>query len=115
MVASELTQAAKSELASSGGGSGLTSLGEQQQQQQQNASGPASGATALRNRAAQSISPYVQSHADSPVAWQLLDDQTLEQARRENKLIFLNVGFKACHCEHPPHAPSATCPRQPVY
>lgn len=51
----------------------------------------------MRNRAGQSSSPYVQSHASSPVKWQLLDDEAVSRAKRENKLIFLNVGFSACH------------------
>jgi hypothetical protein len=38
------------------------------------------------------------------VHWQLLDDEAVSRARRENKLILLNVGFRACHCmqTHPP-------------
>jgi hypothetical protein len=53
----------------------------------------------LENRASASPSLYVKSQADSPVAWQLLDNETVERARRENKLIFLNIGFKASHCK----------------
>lgn len=98
MVASELTQAAaKSELA----GVGVAPVIPPQQREQQavpSQSGP-TATTTLRNRADQSISPYVQSHATSPVAWQILDDEAVELAKRENKLIFLNIGFKACHCE----------------
>lgn len=62
------------------------------------AAGP-SGSGPLKNRAAESTSPYVLAHADSPVVWQLLDDQAVARAKKENKLIFLNVGFRACHCE----------------
>ncbi|KAB5562702.1 hypothetical protein GE09DRAFT_1109260 [Coniochaeta sp. 2T2.1] len=51
----------------------------------------------LRNRASDSNSPYIRSHATSPVKWQLLDSEAVTRAQRENKLIFLNVGFKACH------------------
>lgn len=54
----------------------------------------------MRNRASTSNSPYIRSHATSPVHWQLLDDEAIGRARRENKLIFLNVGFRACHCMH---------------
>jgi hypothetical protein len=54
----------------------------------------------MQNRAAQGNSPYVQSHASSPVKWQLLDAEAVNRAKRENKLIFLNVGFKACHCTY---------------
>ncbi|RBR17092.1 uncharacterized protein FIESC28_06594 [Fusarium coffeatum] len=51
----------------------------------------------LQNRAAASRSPYIQEHAQDLVAWQLLDDEAVERARKENKLIFLHIGYKACH------------------
>lgn len=54
---------------------------------------------ALQNRAAASTSPYVQSHASTPVAWQLLDDEAIQRAKKDNKLIFMNIGFKSCHCK----------------
>ncbi|KAJ4266493.1 hypothetical protein NW762_004480 [Fusarium torreyae] len=52
---------------------------------------------ALQNRAAESLSPYIKGHANSLVSWQLLDDDAVERARKENKLIFLHIGYKACH------------------
>lgn len=51
----------------------------------------------LQNRAKESKSPFIASAADSPVAWQILDDATVERARRENKLLFLHIGYQACH------------------
>ncbi|KAI1103198.1 hypothetical protein F4804DRAFT_333501 [Jackrogersella minutella] len=51
----------------------------------------------LTNRARESKSPYVRAHADSLVAWQLLDDDAVSRAKRENKLIFLSIGFLASH------------------
>ncbi|KAI0008285.1 hypothetical protein F4779DRAFT_454995 [Xylariaceae sp. FL0662B] len=51
----------------------------------------------LRNRAADSNSPYVRAHADSLVAWQLLDDDAINRAISGNKLIFLSIGFLASH------------------
>jgi uncharacterized protein YyaL (SSP411 family) len=53
----------------------------------------------LRNRASESLSPFVRSFANSPVAWQLLDNATIERAKKEHKLIFLHIGYKACHRE----------------
>lgn len=52
------------------------------------------------NRAGSSNSPYIRAHADTDIKWQLLDDEAIERAKKENKLIFLNVGFRACHCEY---------------
>ena len=53
----------------------------------------------LQNRAKESKSPFINSAADSAVAWQTLDNATVERARRENKLLFLHIGYLACHRE----------------
>ncbi|PHH59172.1 hypothetical protein CDD81_3674 [Ophiocordyceps australis] len=63
-------------------------------------SAPASSARPplpLLNRAASSKSPFIQGLASSPVKWQLLDSLSVDRAKRENKLIFLHIGFKSCH------------------
>ncbi len=54
----------------------------------------------LRNRAGESRSPYVRAHATNPVAWQLWGDEAIDLARRGNKLLFVSVGYSACHCEY---------------
>lgn len=66
---------------------------------------------ALQNRASKSASPYVRGQASSPIAWQLLDDDAVQRAKKENKLIFLSIGFKSCHCEliPPPLRPGRRC------
>ncbi|KAI3341180.1 duf255 domain-containing protein [Ustulina deusta] len=69
----------------------------------------ASGAP-LVNRVAQSTSPYVRARSDSPVAWQLLDDEAVSRARSENKLIFLSIGFLASHHCHLAHLESFSDP-----
>ncbi|KAJ4857038.1 hypothetical protein T069G_07935 [Trichoderma breve] len=51
----------------------------------------------LENRAKDGKSPFIKAYADSLVAWQLLDNEAVERARRENKLIFLHIGYRACH------------------
>ena len=53
----------------------------------------------LSNRAGESMSPYVRAHANNPVAWQMWGQETIELARRENRLLFVSVGYSACHCE----------------
>ncbi|KAK4451093.1 hypothetical protein QBC34DRAFT_401340 [Podospora aff. communis PSN243] len=53
--------------------------------------------TPLRNRAGESRSPYVRRHADTLVAWQPLNKATLEYSTRENKPIFMHIGFLADH------------------
>lgn len=57
----------------------------------------------LQNRASKSSSPYVRDQASSPVAWQLFDNEAVQRAKSDNKLIFLSVGFKSCHCESGPN------------
>jgi hypothetical protein len=60
--------------------------------------GASAQATALQNRVASSKSPFARSAANSLVKWQVLDTDSVERAKRENKLLFLHIGFKACHC-----------------
>src|SRR3569833_1806737 len=57
----------------------------------------------MRNRAGDSWSSYVWSQAETPVLWQLLDDEALARAKAENKLIFMHIGFLACHCKSARH------------
>lgn len=45
-------------------------------------------------------SPYLQQHADNPVAWMPWTKATLEQAQKEQKLIFLSIGYSTCHWCH---------------
>jgi len=45
-------------------------------------------------------SPYLLQHAHNPVDWYPWSIEALERARRENKLIFLSIGYSACHWCH---------------
>jgi hypothetical protein len=51
----------------------------------------------LQNRASSSKNPYINDHKDSLVSWQLLDDESIQRATSENKLILLHIGYRACH------------------
>jgi uncharacterized protein YyaL (SSP411 family) len=53
-----------------------------------------------RNRLAQATSPYLQQHADNPVDWYPWGPEALERARREDKPIFLSIGYSTCHWCH---------------
>ncbi|CCQ34787.1 thioredoxin domain containing protein [Halorhabdus tiamatea SARL4B] len=53
-----------------------------------------------RNRLAEEGSPYLQAHADNPVHWQPWDETALSAAEREDKPIFLSIGYAACHWCH---------------
>jgi uncharacterized protein len=54
----------------------------------------------LTNRLAQERSPYLLQHANNPVDWYAWGDAALERARREDKPIFLSVGYSTCHWCH---------------
>ncbi|CEO58830.1 Putative DUF255 domain protein [Penicillium brasilianum] len=54
----------------------------------------------LVNRLQQSRSPYVRAHMNNPVAWQLWDAEAIELAQRHNRMIFLSIGYSACHWCH---------------
>lgn len=45
-------------------------------------------------------SPYLLQHAHNPVNWKAWNDNTLEQAKSENKLIIISIGYAACHWCH---------------
>ncbi|MBI3042282.1 MAG: thioredoxin domain-containing protein [Betaproteobacteria bacterium] len=47
-----------------------------------------------------SNSPYLLSHAHNPVDWYPWGPEALEKAKRENKLIFLSVGYSTCYWCH---------------
>lgn len=57
-------------------------------------------AAPLQNRLAGHASPYLAQHGADPVAWQEWNAETLARARRENKLLFVSVGYFACHWCH---------------
>ncbi|NTV96111.1 MAG: thioredoxin domain-containing protein, partial [Thiobacillus sp.] len=57
-------------------------------------------AAPLRNRLAGHPSPYLALHGHDPVAWQEWNAETLARAKRENKLLFVSVGYFACHWCH---------------
>ena len=45
-------------------------------------------------------SPYLLQHAHNPVEWMAWSEQAFEQARAEDKLVFLSVGYSTCHWCH---------------
>src|SRR5580765_1215688 len=52
------------------------------------------------NRLAQERSPYLLQHADNPVDWHAWGPEAFERARREDKPIFLSIGYSTCHWCH---------------
>ncbi|HMJ90535.1 MAG TPA: thioredoxin domain-containing protein [Candidatus Acidoferrum sp.] len=52
------------------------------------------------NRLAREKSPYLLQHAHNPVDWFAWSDEAFEKAKRENKPIFLSIGYSTCHWCH---------------
>ncbi|MBI5820229.1 MAG: thioredoxin domain-containing protein [Verrucomicrobia bacterium] len=52
------------------------------------------------NRLAKEKSPYLLQHACNPVNWHPWGLEAFETARRENKPIFLSIGYSTCHWCH---------------
>ena len=45
-------------------------------------------------------SPYLLQHAHNPVNWMPWSKKAFEKAKKENKLIFLSIGYSTCHWCH---------------
>jgi hypothetical protein len=52
------------------------------------------------NRLAAETSPYLLQHAHNPVDWYPWGAEAFEKARKENKAIFLSVGYSTCYWCH---------------
>ncbi len=52
------------------------------------------------NRLSKETSPYLLLHAHNPVDWYPWGDEALERAKKENKPIFLSVGYSTCYWCH---------------
>jgi len=65
--------------------------------------GPApGGAPAARkpNHLAGQSSPYLQQHLYNPIDWYPWGDEALQRAKKEDRPIFLSIGYSACHWCH---------------
>jgi uncharacterized protein YyaL (SSP411 family) len=54
----------------------------------------------MPNHLANETSPYLLGHAKNPVDWYPWGSEALERAKREDKPIFLSIGYAACHWCH---------------
>ncbi len=52
------------------------------------------------NRLINEKSPYLLQHAHNPVDWYPWGKEAFEKAKKENKPIFLSVGYSTCHWCH---------------
>ncbi|MDM7919516.1 MAG: thioredoxin domain-containing protein [Methanosarcina sp.] len=52
------------------------------------------------NRLINEKSPYLIQHAYNPVDWYPWGEEAFEKARKENKPVFLSIGYSTCHWCH---------------
>ena len=52
------------------------------------------------NRLARETSAYLRQHRHNPVDWWPWGDEALELARREDRPLFVSIGYSACHWCH---------------
>src|SRR5438045_1681575 len=54
----------------------------------------------MPNQLAQETSPYLLQHRENPVDWHPWEPEALALAKRDEKPIFLSIGYSACHWCH---------------
>jgi len=54
----------------------------------------------MSNRLAKEKSPYLLQHAENPVDWYPWGIEAFERAEKEDKPIFLSIGYSSCHWCH---------------
>ena len=52
------------------------------------------------NRLIHEKTPYLLQHARNPVDWYPWGEEAFDRARKENKSIFLSLGYSTCHWCH---------------
>ena len=55
---------------------------------------------AFTNDLIHETSPYLLQHAHNPVNWHAWNKETLDLAKKENKLLLISIGYAACHWCH---------------
>lgn len=51
----------------------------------------------MANHLQSTKSLYLQKHVENPINWWYWCDEALEEAKQENKPIFLSIGYSSCH------------------
>jgi len=54
----------------------------------------------MSNKLETEDSPYLQQHKENPVDWWPWCDEAFEKAEKENKAIFISIGYSSCHWCH---------------
>ncbi|HIO90730.1 MAG TPA: thioredoxin domain-containing protein [Campylobacterales bacterium] len=59
-----------------------------------------SGDIMSANQLKNSTSPYLLQHKNNPVEWYEWGEEAFKKAKKENKFIFLSIGYSTCHWCH---------------
>ncbi|MBS5842677.1 MAG: thioredoxin domain-containing protein [Clostridiales bacterium] len=54
----------------------------------------------MKNHLSDQTSPYLLQHAENPVDWYPWGEEAFIKAKREDKPVFLSIGYSACHWCH---------------
>ncbi|CUS11312.1 unnamed protein product [Tuber aestivum] len=81
-------------------GKGGAGSGSAESEASEEASGAEDKLGLKPNQLLKSQSPYVRGHAHNPVRWQLWNEETLELAKKNNRIVFVSIGYAACHCKY---------------
>jgi len=76
----------------------LNAMGDDYQPRTEHIS--ADGSPQFTNRLILEDSPYLIQHAHNPVNWYAWSAEAFATARRENKPVFLSIGYSTCHWCH---------------
>ena len=52
------------------------------------------------NQLINETSPYLLDHAHNPVNWQAWNEKAFQEAKAENKLVIISIGYSSCHWCH---------------
>ena len=62
------------------------------------------------NKLANENSPYLLEHSNNPVDWNPWSDEAFNLAKKEDKPVFLSIGYSSCHWCHVMEQESFTDP-----
>ena len=54
----------------------------------------------MANQLSKEKSPYLMQHGENPVDWYPWCKEAFEKAQREDKPVFLSIGYSTCHWCH---------------
>jgi len=67
---------------------------------ERNSADEGQGAAEHVNGLAYSNNPYLLGHMHNPVNWRMWEEETLAYAKREEKPLFISIGYSTCHWCH---------------